>query len=109
VNDNPSPKEELTALNYEEALHRLEEILEKMNSGKVSLDESLKLYEEADLLIRRCSQKLTEAEQKIEVLIKNRSGELAFGSGNKPLTQEFSSEASFLSSSDNNSERRPNG
>lgn len=76
-------------LSFEEGFARLEEILEKMNSGNVSLDESLKLYEEADKLITTCSKKLNEAERRIEVLIKNRNGELAMGSNQQPLTQEF--------------------
>lgn len=105
MNDQSNSEE--NSLNYEESLHRLEQILEKMNSGTVSLDESLKLYEEADHLIRKCSKKLLEAEQKIEVLIKNRSGELSVDAGNKPLTQEFSSEGSFLN--DHGSDRRVGG
>lgn len=60
---------------FESALQRLEQILEKMNSGAVALEESLKLYEEADHLITSCSKKLNDAEKKIEILIKNRSGE----------------------------------
>lgn len=67
---------------FESALLRLEQILEKMNSGAVPLEESLKLYEEADQLIAACSKKLNDAEKKIEVLIKNRSGE--------PTLQPFS-------------------
>ncbi|HKY99828.1 MAG TPA: exodeoxyribonuclease VII small subunit, partial [Rhabdochlamydiaceae bacterium] len=63
------------SLSFELAYQRLEEILEKMNSGKVSLDESLKLYEEADRLISSCNKRLSDAEKKIEVLIKNRDGE----------------------------------
>ena len=45
-------------MKFEEAYRRLEEILEKMNSGKASLDDSLKLYEEADKLIVTCQKKL---------------------------------------------------
>ncbi len=45
-------------LTFEEAYKRLEEILEKMNSGKASLDSSLSLYEEADKLITTCQSKL---------------------------------------------------
>lgn len=67
---------------FESSLQRLEQILEKMNSGAVPLEESLKLYEEADQLIAACSKKLNDAEKKIEVLIKNRSGE--------PTLQPFS-------------------
>ncbi len=71
-------------------LHALKLILEKMNSSTVSLDDSLKLFEEADKLINSCSKKLTEAERKIEVLIKNRaSGELVLGNDARPTTQDF--------------------
>jgi exodeoxyribonuclease VII small subunit len=78
-----------TELTFESAFARLEEILEKMNSGTISLDESLKLYEEADRLILTCSKRLTDAERKIEILIKNRNGELALGADQKPLVQDF--------------------
>jgi exodeoxyribonuclease VII small subunit len=77
-------------VSFEASFHRLEEILEKMNSSTVSLDESLKLFEEADGLINTCSKRLNEAERKIEILIKNRSsGDLTLGSDQKPLTQDF--------------------
>lgn len=74
---------------FEAAFARLEEILEKMNSGALSLEDALKLYEESDRLITLCSRKLNEAERKIEVLIKNRSGELVMGNDQKPGTQNF--------------------
>ena len=61
---------------FESAYHRLEEILNLMNQGGVSLEESLELYLEADNLMRNCSEKLTDAEQKIEQLIKNRNGKI---------------------------------
>lgn len=75
--------------NFEAAFTRLEEILERMNSGTISLDESLKLYEEADGLVNMCSKRLNDAERKIEILIKNRSGELALSAEQKPVTQDF--------------------
>lgn len=87
MNTQP-PKEQIS---FETAFAKLEEILEKMNSGTVSLDESLKLFEEADSLINVCSKKLNDAERKIETLIKSRTGELTLGSDGKPLTQDFSS------------------
>lgn len=74
---------------FESAFARLEEILERMNSGTISLDESLKLYEEADSLINMCNKRLTDAERKIEILIKNRNGELTMGADQKPLVQDF--------------------
>jgi exodeoxyribonuclease VII small subunit len=76
-------------MSFESSFARLEEILERMNSGSVSLDESLRLYEEADKLITLCAKRLNEAERKIEILIKNRSGEVALGNDKKPLTQDF--------------------
>jgi len=79
-----------TEITFEAAFARLETILEKMNSSSVSLDESLKLYEEADALINVCSKRLNDAERKIEILIKNRNGELSLGPDQKPLTQDFS-------------------
>jgi exodeoxyribonuclease VII small subunit len=79
----------MSEFSFEQAYGRLEEILEKMNSGKISLDESLKLYEEADFLISSCTKRLTDAEQKIEILIKNRNGELVMNGDNTPQTQPF--------------------
>jgi exodeoxyribonuclease VII small subunit len=60
---------------FEAAFSRLEEILEKMNGGALSLEDSLHLYEEADKLIQICNKKLSQAETKIEMLVKNREGE----------------------------------
>ncbi len=77
-------------LTFETAYNRLEEILEKMNSGKVALEDSLKLYEEADRLIVWCGKQLAEAEKKIEVLTKNRDAELVLDPNGKPQTQPFS-------------------
>jgi len=68
---------------------RLEQILEKMNSNTISLDESLKLFKEADSLISICSNKLNSAEREVEILIKNRQGEITFGQDQKPITQNF--------------------
>ncbi|MBP7073896.1 MAG: exodeoxyribonuclease VII small subunit [Rhabdochlamydiaceae bacterium] len=76
-------------MKFEEAYQRLEEILQAMNSGKVALDDSLKLYEEADKLIVTCQKKLTEAEKKIEILVKNRAGELATDEAGEPLKESF--------------------
>ncbi len=60
-------------MKFEKAFSRLEEILEKMNSGNVPLDDSLKLYEEADTLIKSCTKQLSDAEEKIETLMQDES------------------------------------
>ena len=81
---------------FESAYARLEQILEKMNSGKVSLEESLKLYEEADHLIVWCSKQLVAAEQKIAMLIKNRDSELMLDATGAPQMQEFAPSGSAM-------------
>jgi len=55
---------------FEKALQRLEEIVDDLESGRLSLDESLKIYEEGVGLIKVCNKKLNEAQKKIEVLVK---------------------------------------
>ena len=65
---------EKNELSFEQAYERLEKILEKLNTGNAPLEESLKLYEEADTLIQCCNKRLNAAEKKIEQLIKNRDG-----------------------------------
>lgn len=61
-----------------------------MNTNKVSLDESIKLYEEADGLIKACSTRLNDAEKKIEKLLKNRDGSLALDEEGQPMSEDFS-------------------
>lgn len=85
------PKADSSASSFEAAFSRLEEILEEMNSGEASLDTSLKLFEEADQLIRQCQKRLTTAEKKVESLIKSRSGDLALNSNDQPQTESFGS------------------
>ena len=75
-------------LSFEKAFERLEQILETMNSGKTPLEESLKLFEEAEKLIRTCGSRLTAAEQKIEQLIKTK-GEVAVDAEQQPKTEPF--------------------
>lgn len=57
-------------LKFEEALARLEDIVRLLEQGESTLDESLTLFEEGVKLARFCSNKLDEAEGKIEIMIK---------------------------------------
>lgn len=79
-------------LSFEKAFERLEQILETMNSGKIALEDSLKLFEEAEKLMRYCNKSINAAEGKIEALIKGREGELALNEEGIPLKQDFGSE-----------------
>jgi len=59
---------------FEEALAKLEEIVRKMESGDLTLDESLKAFEEGVRLSRLCAQRIDEAERRVEVLLKTQEG-----------------------------------
>lgn len=57
-------------VSFEDSLNRLEQIVQKLEEGELSLDESLKLFEEGIEISRACTKKLSEAEKKVEKLIK---------------------------------------
>jgi len=59
---------------FEEAMKRLENIVESLERGDLSLEESLKSFDEGMRLLQFCSKKLEEAEQKVSVLIKESGG-----------------------------------
>lgn len=61
---------------FEEALKKLEKIVSRLEEGEISLEESLKLFEEGIRLSRFCNQKLDEAEKKVEILMKGKDGAL---------------------------------
>ena len=73
---------------FEEALEKLESIVEGMESGDLPLESLLAKYEEGVKLARVCQDKLAEAELKIQQLEKTAAGELKL----KPLTVELSEE-----------------
>ncbi len=60
---------------FEDQLKRLEDIVGRMESGDLNLDEALKLYEEGIKLSQGCTKRLEEAQKRIEVLLRSSSGE----------------------------------
>lgn len=56
-------------MDFEKKLTRLEEIVAKMEGGEISLEDSLKFFEEGVKLSRVCQKELEEAEQKVELLL----------------------------------------
>ena len=60
---------------FESALKRLEEIVKKLESGDQPLDTALELFEEGIKLSRFCQSKLQQAERRVEILLKNESGQ----------------------------------
>ncbi len=67
-------------LKFEKALERLEKIVEDLESGNIPLEDALKKYEEGVKLCRICTQKLSQAETKIETLTKSLNGSSESGS-----------------------------
>lgn len=56
-------------MEFEKKLTRLEEIVTKMESGDMTLEDSLKFFEEGVKLSRECNQQLSQAEQKVKLLL----------------------------------------
>ena len=54
---------------FEEALEKLSALVEKMESGDLSLEESLKIFEEGIKLSKDCQNALTDAEKKVQALL----------------------------------------
>lgn len=62
-------------ITFEQAMQRLEEIVNQLETGKCSLDESMKLFDEGTKLVAFCSGTLKTAEQKIIELTKTGEAE----------------------------------
>lgn len=71
----PIPAKETTGLSFEEALARLEEVVARLETGTLSLDESLREYEQGVALSRHCALYLREAEARVEMLARNGAGD----------------------------------
>jgi exodeoxyribonuclease VII small subunit len=69
-------KKELEKKRFEEALEDLEKVVERLESGELSLEDSLAAFEEGIGLVKFCNQRLTEVEKKIELLVKDKDGKL---------------------------------
>ncbi|MCX7926927.1 MAG: exodeoxyribonuclease VII small subunit [Candidatus Omnitrophica bacterium] len=65
----------MAEIKFEEALKKLEKIVEELENGELSLDEALKKYQEGIELSRICASRLENAKKKIDVLVKNKKGE----------------------------------
>lgn len=76
-------------MEFEKKLNRLEEIVASMESGELSLEDSLKNFEDGIKLARECHQQLNEAEQKVQLLLKVEGGQA--------ITEDFTAEGSNAS------------
>jgi exodeoxyribonuclease VII small subunit len=64
----------MSDIKFEEALQRLEQIVDQLEAGNLPLEESLKIFEEGVGLARHCARYLDEAEKRIELLTKDAGG-----------------------------------
>ena len=64
-------------IQFEEALTRLEAVVNRLESGELPLEESLRLFEEGVHLTKVCTHRLEEAERRVTILLKNERGEIA--------------------------------
>lgn len=63
-------KKNKKSFQFETALQELEELVEQMETGEMSLEDTLKHFEQGISLTRSCQQALKNAEQKVEILMK---------------------------------------
>jgi exodeoxyribonuclease VII small subunit len=71
-------------LNFEEALSELESLVAAMESGDMTLEESLQAFETGVRLTRECQQTLQQAEQKVQLLLAEDGTTAAFPSIESP-------------------------
>jgi len=60
----------MTKKSFEDALDKLEQITKDLEGGDLSLEESLRHFEEGISLAGYCNQKLSDAQKKVEILLK---------------------------------------
>ncbi len=65
-----------TNLNFEDAMIKLEDIVLKLESGNLPLDDSIEKFEQAVKLIRFCEEKLSTAKQKVKILTEGSDGSI---------------------------------
>ena len=71
--------------NFEDAMKRLEQIVEQMESGELALEELIVRYEEGMKLVKVCQERLAAAEERIEIITRNSAG--------KPIVKQFEAAA----------------
>jgi len=63
-------------LNFEETMKELEQVVQKLENGDLNLDESIKEFEKGMELSKNASKYLEDAEKKITIFVKDKTGEL---------------------------------
>jgi exodeoxyribonuclease VII small subunit len=69
-------RKDSTHKKFETAMEDLEQVVEQLDSGELSLDDSLAAFEKGVGLVKFCNEKLNEVEKKVELLVKDKEGKL---------------------------------
>ncbi len=75
---------DLSGMSFEDALRALEEVVRRLESGEVPLDESITLYERGEVLRKHCQARLDAAQARIEKIVAGPDGR---PSGTQPFDQ----------------------
>jgi exodeoxyribonuclease VII small subunit len=75
-NKTAAPAESPKKGDFEKSLARLEEVVKRLESADLSLDEAMRLFEEGVKLSRDCQKQLEEAEGRVEILLKKADGKI---------------------------------
>jgi exodeoxyribonuclease VII small subunit len=75
-------------LKFEDALKRLEKIVDELEGGDLSLDEALEKYEEGIRLSKTCAKKLEAARKKVEILLKSEDGTVELKEFDEKMAEE---------------------
>lgn len=87
--EKPEALEQQPATCFEESLSEVESVVESLEAGELSLEESLRQYEQGVKALRSCFEHLRKAERKIELLV-------GFDDSGQPVTEPFSDDANTL-------------
>lgn len=66
--------DDISAMSFENALHALEEVVRRLESGEVPLDDSIDLYERGEALRKHCQARLDSAQARIERIVAGPDG-----------------------------------
>ncbi len=71
----PDPGPDIAAMTFEDALRALEDVVRKLESGEVALDDSIDLYERGETLRKHCQARLDSAQARIERIVQGPGGQ----------------------------------
>ena len=77
-------------MKFEDALKKLEKIVDDLEDGNIPLDESLEKYEEGIKLSKMCAKKLEVAKKKVEILLKSEDGSVELKTFDEKMAEEES-------------------